>query len=136
MELDLASNKGDEALASPLRRISAEIEADRETLEDVLDRLGVSRDRVKPVGAWLLERLGRLKLNGHLRGYSPLSRLLELEGLAIGIAGKTELWRTLAGLDLDQRAGVEFDPLFARAEEQHSLVTALHQLAVAAIDGR
>ncbi len=127
------SNRGIEALAPTLRRVSAEIEVDRRTLEDVLDRLGVPRSPVKPHAAWLLERLGRLKPNGHLRGYSPLSRVLELEGLSMGIGGKTELWRTLSGLGLDQRAGVDFDALAARAEEQHKAVAELHRVAVAVL---
>lgn len=55
------------ALAPVLRRVRAEIEADRETLEGVLDRLAVSRSPIKPYAAWLVERLGRLKPNGHLR---------------------------------------------------------------------
>lgn len=130
-----AGNQEIEALAATLRRVSAEIEADRETLEGVLERLDVSRSPVKPHVAWLLERLGRLKPNGHLRGYSPLSRVLELEGLSMGIAGKTELWRTLSGLGLDRRAGVDFSALTIRAEEQHEAVASLHQVAVAVLAG-
>lgn len=34
------------------------------------------------------EKLGRLKPNGQLHGYSPLSRVIELEGLYLGISGK------------------------------------------------
>jgi hypothetical protein len=123
-----------EALAPTLRRVRAEIEADRKTLEGVLTRLEVSRSRVKPYAAWLVERLGRLKPNGHLRDYSPLSRILELEGLRMGIIGKAELWRTLSGLGLDGRAGVHFDALAARAEEQQEAIAELHKVAVAAID--
>lgn len=48
-----------------------------------------------PAPAWAAEKLVRLKLNGRLRGYSPLSRLLELEMLHIGITGKLELWQAL-----------------------------------------
>lgn len=128
-----AGNRGIEAMAPALQRVNAEIEVDRQTLEDVLDRLGVSRSTVKPHAAWLLERLSRLKPNGHLRGYSPLSRVLELEGLSIGIVGKIELWRTLSGLGLAQRAGVDFDALAARAEEQHETIAELHQVAVAVL---
>ena len=51
-----AGNQEIEALAATLRRVSAEIEADRETLEGVLERLDVSRSPVKPHVAWLLER--------------------------------------------------------------------------------
>jgi len=130
-----AANQEIEALAPTLRRVSAEIEADRETLEGVLERLDVSLSPVKPHAAWLLERLRRLKPNGHLRGYSPLSRVLELEGLSMGIAGKTELWRTLSGLGLDRRAGVDFRALTTRAEEQREAVASLHQVAVAGLAG-
>jgi hypothetical protein len=128
-----AGNQEIEALAPTLRRVSAEINTDRETLEGILDRLGVSRSPVKPRAAWLLERLGRLKPNGHLRSYSPLSRVLELEGLGMGIVGKIELWRTLSGLDLGGRAGVDFDALAARADEQHEAIAELHQVAVAGL---
>ena len=45
---------------------------------------------------WTGEKLGRLKLNGQLLGYSPLSRLIELEGLMLGIAGKLAMWIALS----------------------------------------
>ena len=45
-----------------------------------------------------LRSSGRLKPNGQLTGYSPLSRLVELEGLSLGITGKLGLWRALLGL--------------------------------------
>ena len=102
-----ASNQEDTTMAGTLGRVKSEIEADRKTLEQVLERLGVSRSPVKPAGAWLLEKVARLKPNGHLRRYSPLSRVLELEGLAMGIGGKLDLWMTLGGLALDERAGVD-----------------------------
>ena len=60
-----------------------------------MDRLGVGQGKLKPLAAVLGERLGRLKLNGRLRGYSPLSRLDELELLQIGVVGKRRLWRAL-----------------------------------------
>ena len=40
-------------------------------------------------------RSAALKLNGQLLQYSDLSRLLELEGLGLGIHGKMDLWRGL-----------------------------------------
>ncbi len=85
-----ASNAGTK-LGEALAEICAEIEADRETLRAVMDRLQVAQSRVKPTGAWLAEKLGRLKLNGQLHGYSPLSRVVELEGLCVGVAGKRML---------------------------------------------
>jgi hypothetical protein len=125
------SNRGDATFGQPLERVCKEIEADRATLEQVIEKLGVSRSIVKPAGAWAAEKLGRLKLNGRLRGYSPLSRQLELEGLLIGITGKMALWKTLAELDAvdAERIGVDFARMAARAAEQRSTVEDLHRLA-------
>jgi len=128
-----ASNRRDDAFGEPLGRICREIEEDRAALEQTIDRLGLSRSRVKPAGAWVAEKLGRLKLNGRLRGYSPLSRLLELEGLLIGITGKMALWKTLAGLEAAEGLGLDFAQLATRAAEQRSVVDDLHRLAAAAL---
>jgi hypothetical protein len=125
------SNRGDAMFGQPLDRICKEIEDDRITLEQVIEKLGVSRSIVKPAGAWMAEKLGRLKLNGRLRGYSPLSRQLELEGLLMGITGKMALWKTLAELDdVDaEHLGVDFARMAARAAGQRSAVEDLHRLA-------
>lgn len=128
-----ASNRGDAAFGDPLARICREIEEDRAALEQAIDQLGLSRSHVKPAGAWVAEKLGRLKLNGRLRGYSPLSRLLELEGLMIGITGKLALWKTLGELDATQDLGIDFAQLATRATEQRSAVEDLHRLAGAAL---
>jgi hypothetical protein len=125
------SNRGDATFGEPLERICKEIEDDRGALEQVIEKLGVSRSIVKPAGAWAAEKLGRLKLNGRLRGYSPLSRQLELEGLLIGITGKMALWKTLAELEAvdAERTGVDFARMAERAAEQRSTVEDLHRLA-------
>jgi hypothetical protein len=128
-----ASNRGNDAFGPPLDRIGSEIEEDRATLEQVIDGLGFSQGRLKPAGAWVAEKLGRLKLNGRLRGYSPLSRVLELEGLLIGITGKIALWKTLAEHAGVQRLGIDFLRLAARAQEQRAAVADLHRIAVTAL---
>ena len=80
-----------------LATLAAEIQEDRQSLLDVMERLSVGQDRLKLALAWGAEKAGRLKLNGELRGYSPLSRLEELEALSLGVEGKLGLWRTLSG---------------------------------------
>ncbi len=87
----VASNDENPDLREPLERVCEEIEEDRATLEAVMEHLAVRRSTVKPAAGWLAEKLGRLKLNGQLHGYSPLSPVVELEGLCIGIGGKIEL---------------------------------------------
>src|SRR6202000_217983 len=85
----------DNEFAEPLAKLCEEIESDREALEAVMEELGVARSRIKPAIGWLGEKLGRMKPNGQLRGYSPLSRVVELELLVIGITGKLRLWTLL-----------------------------------------
>ena len=68
------SNEGT-PLGAFLERLVTEIEEDRETLKRLMDEVGAKRDPLKAGGAWAAEKLGRLKLNGQLTGYSPLSRL-------------------------------------------------------------
>ena len=115
----LSSNKGT-AYESFLRDLVTAIEDDKRELEALMETLGISQDRLKQIAAWAAEKAGRLKLNGQLTGYSPLSRLVELEGLFLGVTGKRSLWRTLKQIaDHDSRLAVtDFDKLITRAEEQ------------------
>lgn len=125
-----ASNAGT-PMGKALAEICAEIEADRETLRRLMAHLGVGESRIKPAGAWLAEKLGRLKLNGRLRGYSPLSRVLEIEALSAGVATKAMLWRALATTCGERLPGFDFDALDTRAERQRQLLEACRLDAVA-----
>jgi hypothetical protein len=105
------------------RRVAPLVEqigADRKQLESIMDGLGVGRDLVKTVTGWVGEKAGRLKLNGSLFGYSPLSRLVEFELLTLGVHGKLALWKTLRETGAaDAVVGpFELDRLISRAEEQ------------------
>jgi hypothetical protein len=124
-----SSNADDPAMADPLGEVCSEIETDRATLEHVMERLGVRRRRVKAAGAWTAEKLGRLKLNGQLTGYSPLSRLVELELLYIGITGKLRLWKALEHSLGDSRGEFAFAQLAKRAARQRETVEELHLAA-------
>lgn len=100
--------------------LAEEIGQDRRTLLEIMRALAVGVDHLKVLGAWGAEKLGRLKPNGRLRGYSPLSRVVELEGLALGINGKLALWRALQQLapDLPELGNFDLAALAARAEGQ------------------
>jgi hypothetical protein len=103
--------------AGTLERVAAEIDEDREALKEVMAALDVSHDRLKLAAGWLGEKLGRAKLNGSVFGYSPLSRLVELEALTIGVEAKRALWQALAAVEgHDARlAGFDFKSLADRA---------------------
>jgi hypothetical protein len=128
-----ASNRGSE-FGEALSRIATEIDEDRETLRALMRELDVSEDVVKKTAAWTAEKLGRLKPNGRLIGYSPLSRLIEFEGLALGISGKKGLWKALLESPVagDPRAAsFDFEALVARADRQASQVEELRLRAAA-----
>jgi hypothetical protein len=123
-------NEGSE-LGAFLAQLTTEIEADREALETIMDELGVKPDRAKIAAGWTVEKLGRLKPNAQLRGYSPLSPLVELEGLATGIHGKLSLWRALSEIaDALALGRPRLQELATRAESQQVDVER-HRLDVA-----
>lgn len=125
------SNVDDPEFGPVLAEVCTEIEADRETLKTVMDRLGVGQSRLKPLAAVLGERLGRLKPNGQLHGYSPLSRLVELELLQIGVVGKRRLWRALEHTHSSDLSGIDLGALAERATGQLRRLEALHLKAAA-----
>ncbi|HEX6456408.1 MAG TPA: hypothetical protein VF009_07810 [Solirubrobacterales bacterium] len=124
-----SSNQGDPEMGRPLARICEEIEADRDTLLRLMDRLEIGRDQVKPALAKIAERLGRLKLNGRLLGYSPLSRVLELEVLSGLVGGKMQLWNALEQSFGESLEGFDFHDLAARADSQGRRLEDLHLAA-------
>ena len=71
-----------------------------------MDQLEVGQSKLKPLAATLGERLGRLKLNGRLWGYSPLSRLDDLGHFDLGALAEraTEQLRRLETLHLKAAA--------------------------------
>ncbi|MEN3359258.1 MAG: hypothetical protein V7637_3240 [Mycobacteriales bacterium] len=116
-----------------LRRLATEIADDRTALLDIMRTLRVPVRQYKVAGGWIAEKISRLKLNGHLLSRSPLSSLVELEALQIGVEGKAAGWRALrllatgpGRLDADQ-----LDHLITRATEQAATVDELRLAAAA-----
>jgi hypothetical protein len=116
-----------------LQRLTAEISQDKSELLRIMAVLGVPTQAYKVYAAWIGEKAGRLKFNGHLRSRSPLSNLVELEMLRLGVEGKAAGWRTLRVLaDSDQRLdATRLDDLVSRARRQADL---LEELRVRAAD--
>ena len=116
---------------APLAKVADEIEADRRQLEGIMEDLGFGGDRLKNITAWGFEKLGRLKLNGELTRYSPLSRVVELEGLLTGITGKKGLWIALLEVAPSEPRleAALLERLRDRAEEQRTTVEELRQKA-------
>jgi hypothetical protein len=102
--------------------LTSEIKADRDALLEIMEQLGASKDQAKVAMGWITEKFGRLKPNGELRERSPLTPLVELEGLSLGIEGKRALWLALTSVDaVAERIGrARLDDLVARAEDQRA----------------
>ncbi|HUP71759.1 MAG TPA: hypothetical protein VM282_01810 [Acidimicrobiales bacterium] len=126
-----ARESGPGPVGDVLEELAAEIAEDRDTLEHVAQLLGVRANPVKIAVARIAEVAARLKLNGQLRGYSPLSRLIEREGLMAGIDAKRSLWVSLRTAHRLELAEIDFEHLTQRASEQRDRLLPLHRLAAA-----
>lgn len=129
----IARENPDGELGAFLRRLATEIAEDREELIKIMEALGVGKDRAKVAGGWAAEKVGRLKLNGKIVGYSPLSRVLELEGLIAGVNGKLALWHSLIQVaPAEPRLDAEhLEQLAQRAERQIEELRRHHRPAAA-----
>jgi hypothetical protein len=118
-----SSNEGTDYGAF-LSELEHEIAEDRAALVRLMERLDVKQDRLKTTTAYIAEKFGRLKPNAHLTSYSPLSRVVELEFLMLGVTGKLALWRSLLAVaHADDRLDAqELGVLAERAESQRTAI--------------
>ena len=112
---------GSDPAVAPLR---PELEEDQQALKALAAANGVRIRRPRLAGGWLAEKAGRLKFNGHLLRRSPLSPLVELEGLALGLGAKEWMWRTLGDRAADHAAAARCEELAGRAQRQRAAVEA------------
>jgi hypothetical protein len=126
------SNRDNDAYYLALSALAEEIREDRASLLGVMSAVKVGTDPLKQILAWGAEKVGRLKLNGHLLSYSPLSRLDELEFLGLGVTGKLALWRSLQLLaPQEPRLRPEqLTELIVRAERQFEVIETCRRRAV------
>lgn len=103
-----------------MTRIADEIDEDRARLVSLMAVLDVKVSRIKPALGWFAEKFGRVKLNGRMLSRSPLSTLIELEIMRLGVEGKAAAWRTLRSI-CDRETALnlnELQQLIDRAERQ------------------
>jgi hypothetical protein len=97
--IELLKTMRDHNLGDPLAefasRLLAEVEADRDVLAALNEKLGGSSGGPKEWGAWLTEKASRLKLK-HGTG-DGLGTFESLEFLVLGIHGKRALWSAPKG---------------------------------------
>ena len=127
---DLAAQIWDRADGTPLgpvmARIAPEIEEDRRSLVDLMERLGTPASTVKQATTWATEKLSRVKFSGATAGEPDLGLFLALEALTLGVTGKLALWTALDAIAADHLPLAETDlgTLIARARSQRETLEA------------
>ncbi|MDH6588793.1 hypothetical protein M2164_001453 [Streptomyces sp. SAI-208] len=121
------------AYGETLESLRKEIAQDRQALVRLLADLDVPVRRYKTYGAWLGEKVGRMKPNGRLLRRSGLALLVEIEALRLGAQGKASLWRgLLAASAQDSRLDADrLEELLRRAVRQITTLDSLHARAAA-----
>jgi hypothetical protein len=115
-----------ELLERFFQEVRDEIEADQETLKELIAKFGEKESAVRKAGAWIAEKLSRAKIQLSETREGELGLFLALEGLALGITGKQSLWRALAAASdtAPHLCGPDYARLEKRAVEQHDRVEA------------
>jgi hypothetical protein len=98
--------------------MKAQVGADQDTLRNLMRRLGIEESKARQAGAWAGEKLGRALLTLAGNKADGVGLLLVLEGLVMGVAAKTLLWRALSAANLPKLADLDFEELQRRAERQ------------------
>lgn len=119
----LGSNRGT-PYQPATERAYAVLRAEHEAQRALMGAVGIAPNAIKDAAAVAAEALGRLKLNGKWLSYSPLSRVLELQGLLAAIHARIAFWRAMAHLAESDR---RFDAQLAeqRLDELAGIVAEL-----------
>ncbi len=104
-----------------------EVEADRQTLRELIDHLGFEPGVVRQTAAWAAEKLARIKFLAAGPNKGSLGELEAMDALAAGIEGKRALWAALTVVT-DGTPGLrtlDLERLQQRAFEQHTRLEAM-----------
>jgi hypothetical protein len=125
---DLARRIRDRHEGAPLgelmKSIAAQIEEDRETLVELMERMDVSKNPLKQAAGWVAEKASQVKFSGLGSGEPDQSAFMELETLALGVLGKHKMWLVLKEVQGEHPplASLNLDELIQRAVTQHDLL--------------
>jgi hypothetical protein len=116
----------EEPLDQFFKELREDINSDQDELRDLMRTLDAKESSIRKAGAWLAEKIGRIKLELGGIEEGGVGFLQALEGLLLGITGKRVLWRALkaAAETAPQLRGIDFDRLEKRATEQWDRVEA------------
>jgi hypothetical protein len=110
------------ALGEVMGSVAAQIDEDRDTLLELMDKMETSRNPVKQAAGWVTEKASRVKFSGALAGDREHGEFMALESLALGVQGKASMWNALKEV-ADEYAPLRWmnlDELLSRAESQYA----------------
>lgn len=120
--------------AAELQELATEAGEDLEALRRLMQQLGVRSNPALVATLRVGERLGRLKPNGSLLRRSPLSDLVEIEGLLAVTHVKAAGWEALAAADPETTGSpVDLAGLLERAHRQVERLAAIHRSVAVAV---
>jgi hypothetical protein len=84
-----------EALEKFLRELRDDVRADQDMLKKIVQRFKARESAVRKAGAWIAEKVARVKVTAGGTKFGDLGLVQALEVLVLGITGKQLLWRAL-----------------------------------------
>jgi len=123
----LEKTSTDTAVGAALTQLHAEIEGDRQMLEQLMEQLKIDVSISRKVSGWLGEKLAYAKLQLDDTSSGSMRLFEGLEALGLGIQGKRGLWQALAVASEfeSELRHVQYDHLIQQAEDQHRRVEVL-----------
>ena len=107
-------------LGELMNSLAPQIEEDRQTLIDLMEGMGCSKNPVKQATTWLVEKASRAKFGGLTGTENALGTFMALETLSLGVEGKLSLWTVLREVAdrYDALDPAELDGLIERGRAQ------------------
>jgi hypothetical protein len=101
------------------RELLEQVQTDRQTLEQLIAKVGKANPDLYDALGWIAERISRIKLKHD--NPSGIGAFEAFETISLGILGKRALWEALQTYQsVDSRiAGFDYAALIARAEQQY-----------------
>lgn len=128
-----AFNQRRQAHGPELRSLRQAIEEDRSRLRAIMSAVQVRPNPVLAVALQMGERVARLKPNGRVLRRSPLSDLIEIEGLIDAVTAKRTGWLALAAARLPADVADQVAQLITRADDQLARLVPLHATVAASV---
>jgi hypothetical protein len=127
---DLAKHVAGRSAGTPmhdsLEAVASQIEVDRQTLSDFMDRTDTAKNPIKQAVTWIGEKATRAGLALRSSGEEHFGLFLGLEALTLGVEGKASLWSVLQTLTdrYPELGTLDLPALEARARSQQETIEA------------